>query len=220
MDRPTAAEMKLLEVLNNPENINKSITQLCDLANVIVRTEKLEDKCTKLISFYNNNLNSLTDSYKLLFDDINGIHGLTHTKRVYILACIIADIEKMSEDDTTILMYAALYHDIGRTANGVCTEHGKQSFIKADNLIDNEYRETIKFIIENHCIDDIEGIETIDNYDIADKKKAIYLYKAFKDADNLDRVRINDLNVSFLRLKRSKELVNTAYFLYNEVKIC
>lgn len=32
--KPTAAEKKLLEVLINPENLGKNVTELCNLANV------------------------------------------------------------------------------------------------------------------------------------------------------------------------------------------
>lgn len=46
-------------------------------------------------------------------------------------------------------------------------------------------------------------------------KKVLYLYGIFKEADALDhyRVRINDLNVNFLRNEQSLNIIELAQYL-------
>ena len=56
----------------------------------------------------------------------------------------------------------------------------------------------------------------IRQYNVEDKKRAEFLAKLFKDADALDRVRINMLNTSFLRNSFSFDLVDFAYVLYDK----
>lgn len=167
-----------------------------------------------------NEFRSNIENSKHLFYDPNGIHGLNHARRVYILVNLIADKENMNEEYRNILIYCALYHDIGRTDNGYGYEHGIKGYIKVkeNNLINSNYKhlETVKFIIENHNEDDIKSIKSINSYNIKDKDETIYLYKAFKDADNLDRVRIFDLNIEYLRLESSIGLADHAYELYCE----
>ena len=160
------------------------------------------------------------EELRTLFNDPGGIHGLRHTRRVYILVNIIADKENMNEKHRKILTYCALYHDVGRIDNGIGYEHGIKSYVKVkeNNLInsDYEYLETVKFIIENHNEKDTWSIRNIDNYNVQDKEETIYLYKALKDADNLDRVRIGDLDTNYLRLKSSMKLVDDAYIIYRK----
>jgi hypothetical protein len=42
--------------------------------------------------------------------------------------------------------------------------------------------------------------------------------KLFKDSDGLDRVRINDLDVEYLRYPVSRELVSFAEYLLREIR--
>jgi len=70
----------------------------------------------------------------------------------------------------------------------------------------------LKFIIENHCRGDYKSISSISN--VKDKERYIILYNIFKDSDGLDRVRIDDLNPSYLRNDVSKKLVNVAQEIY------
>lgn len=155
------------------------------------------------------------DLMKLLVNP-KGIHGINHIKRVYILVNLIADMENINERDRKILSYCALYHDIGRVNDWYDINHGVNSFLKIEkeNLIDNKYKEIVRFIIENHCNNDKDSIMKINNYKINDKERAMYLYKVFKDSDGLDRVRIMDFNKKYLRLKISNKLIPIAQKLY------
>lgn len=149
-----------------------------------------------------------------LFFKPHGIHGVLHTKRVLMLNLILAYKMKLNREEIMLLATASIYHDIGRKTDGVCAIHGFYSFKKATKLgLINDFSEndlkTLKYIMVNHCIDDQSALQTITKED-----KAIFLLKVFKDADNLDRVRLGDLNTDFLRHDISKKLVAKAQYLY------
>jgi putative nucleotidyltransferase with HDIG domain len=152
-----------------------------------------------------------------LFNDPFGIHGISHAKRVYVLIALLAELEKLEEDEKELLKLAALYHDIGRKGDGGCIKHGKYSvdMIVEYNLvqINNEQLNILKFIIENHCIDDADAIATIESYNFINEKRVKYLFDIFKDADALDRVRTDDLDTSYLRTASARRSVVIAYDL-------
>jgi alpha-ketoglutarate-dependent taurine dioxygenase len=148
----------------------------------------------------------------------NGIHGMNHARRVLFFAELLAALEDLPETERDILATAAVYHDIGRTNDGVDYEHGYASFKKAEQFglirMENteDYR-TVKYLIAEHCIRDKDAFALVMNYGLENPEGGKRLLKFFKDADGLDRVRINDLNPAYLRLSTSKGLVQTAWEL-------
>lgn len=153
-----------------------------------------------------------------LFHKHDGIHGVTHAERVLFLVLAISHMEDISKEDKEILISAAKYHDIGRGHDSTCFDHGVYSYKKMKkmgllNETTPEDEELIKYIVENHCIDDEAAYDDVKNYDIRDSEHAMYLLDMLKDADNLDRVRIKDLDISYLRTNSAKRLVPIAYEL-------
>lgn len=175
-----------------------------------------------MYKIFNNNIMGKIDG-KLYFDPI-GIHGVLHTYRVLRLILWLGTLEKLTENEMSILFYSGLYHDIGRTNNLVDDSHGVKSYEKIINKgllnnikdLESEDIEIMKFTIEQHAIKDEIGKKNIINYNITDVSKTFKLYEIFKDADGLDRVRIGDLNIKYLRRKYSKVLVEDAKRLYKE----
>lgn len=154
-----------------------------------------------------------------LFDSPDSIHGINHTKRVLALCIVLANLNKLSKAQTGLLIAAAKYHDIGRTHDGKCLKHGYLSFkkvIKQQLVTDlsNDRIEILRFIIENHCIDDSRAYLNLKRYNIKDINMALELFNIFKDADALDRVRINDLDISYLRNIHSCKLAVFAKYQY------
>ena len=156
-----------------------------------------------------------------LFFDLDGGHGKGHTARVLKLLSFISYLEKLDENERTILAYAGLYHDIGRMDDSYNLTHGRMSYDKliSSDLVSKiklgkEDIEILRFIIENHCIPDKRGKANIIYYNIKDIDKALKLYYIFKDADGLDRVRFGDLDERFLRFNSSKKLVSAAKYLF------
>jgi len=170
-------------------------------------------------TYYNQALDEKFSSY---FLKPHSIHGVLHAKRVLLLSLALSHLNNLNKADTDILVRASLYHDIGRTHDGTCYEHGEISFRKGIRLglFDakvNEENEVLRYVVVNHCLHD-NMAEGLDKYVIADRERAVGLLKLFKDSDGLDRVRINDLDVKYLRCPVSRELVSFAEYLLKEIQ--
>lgn len=159
------------------------------------------------------------------FKNPDGIHGIRHIKRVLFLSLIMSHIDSLSNTDKQILIYASLYHDIGRTNDFKDDSHGKKSVFKRRKLeldvngLNKEELRILEFIMQYHCIDDKEGIAKIETLsDITAKERAVELLKRFKDCDNLDRVRLGDLNTRYLRTETGKRLMFVAYQLLRNIE--
>ena len=175
--------------------------------------------------------NLLLDYYQLKSSEINqhwfhnpdGIHGILHIKRVLLHSIILSQMEGLDEKDRALLSYSALWHDIGRTYDGIDDAHGLKSLEKMKKLkirqgFLNEELGILKYVIKNHCIYDHSALYNIQDEPIQDKARAIRLLKLFKDADGLDRVRINDLDIDYLRSDSAKKLVIVAKEVLREIK--
>ena len=127
---------------------------------------------------------------------------------------------KLDDDDTYILINAASLHDTQRENDGWDTEHGQRAAEKSIPYA-HDVKESdlaiLKAVIAAHSREDEIMDETIrefveeSNFDRAKK-----LSKYFKDADGLDRVRINHLDPAYLRNEFSKGLVDFAYEFYDK----
>lgn len=160
-----------------------------------------------IMDLYYHYIDELSENY---FHRPRGIHGLLHTKRVLFLSLILANKQKLSDDDIDLLANCALYHDIGRKNDNFDPFHGKLSYRKLQRLqiLDSSYKnqELLRFIIENHCLSDANARKNICDYRLTNKNKAILLLELFKDADGLDRIRINDLDINQLRTDYARRL--------------
>lgn len=155
----------------------------------------------------------------------DGIHGLPHTSRVLFLLLILAYKFQLDEKNIHILCTAALYHDIGRTNDNIDPCHGLESYKKLVKYqlsdLNNEYdNELLRFIIENHCISDKNADKNLSDYNTQDINKSLQLFHIFKDADGLDRIRINDLDIRQLRSNYARELIFVARQLYKQSILC
>ncbi len=148
-----------------------------------------------------------------------GTHGIMHTRRVLLLNLIISCLQGYPERYINILCTAALYHDIGRINDNFDPQHGIESYRKAQQMglinLDQPDQEILQYIIENHCISDKLAREHLDKYDLKDRAASEFLFDTFKDADGLDRVRINDLDIRQLRTDYGRQLLLVARQMYN-----
>lgn len=136
-------------------------------------------------------------------------HGIGHMTRVFILQELICDqLERRGVVvNRQATRWAASVHDVGRIDDGVDPEHGWQSAKwMTDNLADKmspELLDMTTYIVHWHVPPDSEApVMTTE-------------LQALKDADALDRVRLGDLNVSYLRTDAAKGLVDIAQQLYD-----
>ncbi len=139
------------------------------------------------------------------------IHGRSHAARVLIWANTIA--HWMMQDghsvDLEVVRWAAVLHDVRRLDDGKDTEHGERSaaWIRSGRvatplLLSLAQQEHIANCCQWHVPPDNAAPEMTSEL------------RCLKDADSLDRVRLHDLDVRYLRTTYARLLVPHAKALF------
>jgi len=150
-----------------------------------------------------------------LFAHKSDLHGQQHVARVTILGFLL--IERLEIPQLAPPLWAACYlHDLGRLHDGRCIEHGNAAIELFENTIqlrqlfaqggvkDEDYEGVYTAVI-NHCLPQ----------ELPTGHPHRQLTALLKDADGLDRVRLGDLDQSFLRFDTSRPLIPFAQALYD-----
>ena len=164
-------------------------------------------------------------------------HLKYHWCRVLMLALNIAEGEGFNEADREALAAAASFHDTRRRNAWPDTGHGKRGGGYYEEFCANRGLAVDPRVVEImawHDRDDEEGLAAIEAWDAQHPEArtdgcvpTTQLYRAFKDADGLDRVRLAlnvevadnttyaqfSLDPRYLRLESSKQLVPMAHEL-------
>lgn len=188
-----------------------------------------QDDWVKTYDFYedftsSNYFDTLRKAYEDLNEDIlfvSNIHGKDHIERVIFFAVLLSYAYELDDTDTNILVNAASLHDTRRVNDGWDIEHGKRAAINSigyANGVDDSDKAILQGVIACHSCDDKLMEDTMKEFveDESDMNRALRLAKFFKDADGLDRVRINHLDPAYLRNSYSKDLVDFAYEFYDK----
>lgn len=136
------------------------------------------------------------------------LHGVDHMARVFILQELICNKfeDKGVAVNREVVRWAAATHDVGRIDDGVDIEHGRRSAQWIKNNLSNqmspEILHEVTYIVRWHVPPDCKA------------PKMTTELKALKDADALDRVRLGDLDISYLRTDAALDLVSLAEDLY------
>lgn len=157
----------------------------------------------------------LLETYKTLREDAlykSRVHGSGHIHRVLLFAALIAWQEDLPEDLTRQLFRAAAYHDVGRTFDGYDLDHGARSAQRLAELTGQtgDALAELQAAVTAHALPDARLEETVTSFHPADFDRAVELTRLLKDADNLDRVRLGDLKVKFLRHESAQGLADFA----------
>ena len=152
------------------------------------------------------------------FYEPDGVHGVSHAKRVVVLTQELAEFHHLDSKQKELLLYCAIFHDIGRTHNLKDNKHGFKSYLKLEQLnvlplFDKESKQVIRFIIENHQLDIDLAKSNMKKYNLKCADNAFYLYSIFRDSDILDRCRFCHVDVHYLFHKSSRDFVSLAYQL-------
>jgi len=167
------------------------------------------------------------------YDASASIHGLGHTRRVMIHALAIAQAEGFLGWEQEALIRAVLWHDIGRTDDSADYYHGAKSAGKVLALglhqgLEPLVYETALFAITHHSGSEPHGERAARRLEffqprggsfrrvLIPEDSALRVFRALKDADALDRVRLGDLDESYLRFPSSRERVDLASALLDE----
>ncbi len=157
------------------------------------------------------------EKFDAYFERPWSIHGVKHARRVLFHTLLLCELCKIEARDKELLVSAALFHDIGRDSDGLCFKHGKRSVEKmvALNLVPAEVETftILKFIVTFHCIHDSQAGAELNNMAADLRDRTWRLFSVLKDADGLDRVRIGDLDVRYLRNPESTRLAGLAHEL-------
>lgn len=169
------------------------------------------------------------NSTKYLFaiNDREGIHGVMHSKRMLMYLSLIAKHfkPKLTDAEFKMLELACIVHDLGREDDEEDEEHGLYSVEEIDEALIDIFKlseiqgEIVKLIVHYHCMDDEHGEQAIQNHTlIKSPKRAIELFRLFKDIDALDRVRLGDLDANRLRYEVSRRVLGVNAMVYKYLK--
>jgi hypothetical protein len=172
----------------------------------------IDDKCASLgrseIAFNFDAYRPSTDWYAF---NAEGLHGLSHSARVLIWADLIARWMQQfgSGVDLEVVRWAAVLHDVRRIHDGSDPRHGERaSRWLSENTrllpatIDDAQRSEISYCCSWHVPHDHEA---------PDMSAEL---TCLKDADGLDRVRLNGLDPRFLRTSLAKSMCASADSLF------
>ena len=132
------------------------------------------------------------------------------------------DVGHMS--DRKVLATAAIYHDTQCTHDWVEPEHGKASKEYYHDDVSSP-DPLVELLVEYHCLPDEEAYQYIRNNRVLSKNRsrATKLFNIFKDADGLERIRLDgslrELDLNQLRTEEAKTLSLVARICLEQVKI-
>ncbi|URZ05192.1 HD domain-containing protein [Clostridium felsineum] len=169
----------------------------------------IEKKYNKWYKFMQENINfSLKDSLK---------HTKDHCTRVLVLALVIAYQIRLSDEELDILSLVAIFHDSRRFDDWIDKGHGKRAAKYYKNYcFENNFNfnKQVYYIMYYHDQEDELGFTEIKK-EFIDNEKCILMYKIFKDADGLDRLRLSKdaLDINMLRTEEARKAVDFAKYL-------
>jgi hypothetical protein len=127
-----------------------------------------------------------------------------------------AQAEGLSEEDTRLLLLACSYHDVGRRNDRVDDEHGHRAAGQLARLTGRtgEDLRILQGAVDAHSRREEALRPTVESYRPENLQRALTIATLLKDADGLDRVRIWDLDPSYLRRPASRARAPFAKELY------
>jgi hypothetical protein len=148
-----------------------------------------------------------------LFRHRSVLHGQAHVARVLVHALRL--VEALGCPEEAPRVWAAVYlHDIARTHDGRCPEHGAGAWARLQELPDVRER-LARGGVRGEDYPAIEAAVTIHSCgELAPHDPHWRLGALLKDADALDRVRLGDLKSKWLRHREAAGMVPFASGLF------
>lgn len=153
------------------------------------------------------------------------IHGCGHIERTMLLGAFISQALELSAHECRMLLLCCSYHDIGRSNDFRDNEHGNVAAKKlmASNMkrkfsgYSAEDFKIMQAAITLHSMSDKEIDNVAHRYGLEPRSMDRYyrVAKCLKDSDNLDRVRLHDLDTKHLRHVESIGMVSDAQWIYD-----
>lgn len=153
------------------------------------------------------------------------VHGCGHIERTMLLGAMISQALELSAHECRMLLLCCSYHDIGRSNDFRDYEHGNVAAKKLmPPTMKSKFRgysaEDFKIMqaaITLHSMSDKEIDNVAHRYGLEPHSMDRYyrVAKCLKDSDNLDRVRIHDLDTRHLRHHESIAMADDAQWIYD-----
>ena len=161
----------------------------------------------------------LLEAYRTLDQEAlykSRVHGSGHIHRVLLFAALIGWREGLEEGDLRQYFHMASYHDVGRTFDGFDIYHGARSALRLAALTGQtgERLKEMQAAVSAHSRPDRDMETLVRSYEPRDLDHALEMTRLLKDADNLDRVRLGDLKVKFLRHDSARDLAEFSRRLF------
>jgi len=139
------------------------------------------------------------------------IHGIGHVYRVMFNTLLLGN-QLDDVKNTKNSFYAAFIHDLSRRHDGHCELHGgfsvDENFDKYKHLFVDGNFDDIKMACIRHSLSN----------ELPKEHKSYKSTAILKDADALDRVRLSELDIKFLRFKESHDLIKISEDLFFNYK--
>lgn len=175
---------------------------------VLLLPEELRVKALKWFAFMENDIDNWP------FGGL--VHQKRHWARVLVNAFAIGAHEGLSDKDFEALAMAAAFHDSRRKDSWLDYGHGARAAEYYKEYCESglmEFDPRAYLAIKNHDVNDGDGFPNMQRWDEENVLKPVWyidartLYRIFKDADGLDRLRLNPqaLDMSYLRVPFSRE---------------
>lgn len=146
----------------------------------------------------------------------SAVHGQAHVARVMIHAFRL--IAVTGSHVLSASLWAAVYlHDLARTHDGICDGHGKDAWIRFKQSPAIQQRLSAGGVRTDHwpAIESAVTWHSRQN-DAPDSHPHHELISLLKDADALDRVRLGDLDISYIRHPEAVDMADFADRLHQQ----
>jgi uncharacterized protein len=153
-----------------------------------------------------------------LFLHASFIHGPSHVGRVMIHALRLIEATGFVEEMPRL--WAAVYlHDIARHGDGWERDHGPRAALRLASLpqVLDLFRRA--GVAESDLPAIRDAVARHSRAEATPGEAHARLIRLLKDADGLDRVRIDDLNPAYLRTPAATTMVDFAERLYRETRL-
>ncbi len=141
------------------------------------------------------------------------IHGESHIERVMLLGALGAMAGGIDRRETEMLLDACAYHDVGRVNDSYDIYHGERSAAVIGEITGREESYDLTVImcaVHAHSRPDEDMAGVMELYGLKGDEYACSFCCMLKDADNMDRFRINDFDEKFLRMDYNHRFVSLA----------
>lgn len=148
---------------------------------------------------------------------VSPVHGEGHIERTILHGAVAAMENGLSEENTKILLTMCAYHDTGRMSDWLDEAHGQRSAYKLAGIT-GAGSDTLAMMmagVEAHSRRDNHTERIIKSYCVKDFERTRMLTRHLKDSDGLDRVRISDLDVKYLRNEKAKTHADFAKYVFD-----